>query len=143
MKANTSPVLMLGIGLVVGIIVVCASKDSGQTAAGKKETFLSRDLSELKLSRDADDAFVSSVQELQQNGGVKLSLLNAAQFQRIDAKSDHPPRFFMVPSRDIPAVPVFEPAKRELESLTPSHRRPVNKDLIDQRYQPPEIELPN
>jgi len=47
---------MLGIGLVVGIIVGCALKDSGQSAAGKKEAIFSRNLSELKLSRDADDA---------------------------------------------------------------------------------------
>jgi len=77
------------------------------------------------------------------NSGVKLTFLNAAQFQRTDAKSDLPPRFFMVPSRDIPATPVFEPEKRAIQSLTPSRSRRVNKDLLDQRYQPPQIELPN
>jgi hypothetical protein len=90
---------------------------------------MSADIKDLVLSRDADER---SAQDLSADG-VKISFRNAAYFQKAEEAPVSFPRYFSVPFRE--RIP------RGIDGDLPS--RTVTKDLIDMRYQPPQIELPN
>lgn len=129
MKAHTSPLLTLGIGLAVGMMIGYCFKDLG--ASSKRQSrgvVMSADIRELVLPRDTDEGFV---QDLSVNG-VKITFRDAAYFQRAKEAPVSSPRYLSIPFR--------ERSSLEIDRHLPN--RAVTQDLIDMRYTPPEIELP-
>ncbi len=116
MKTNPSPLLMLSFGLSVGVLVGYSFNDKPVSQA--EGDYLKE-----------REALVSGMKSLAQQSGLSKD--------RDDGK---PVLQFIRLNISLPEVDALTPKVPNQQQELPVKQ---NKDLFDQRYQPPQIELPN
>lgn len=110
MKVKTSPLLMLGIGLAVGILVGYSLHDRPKNQPTQESVRLEKAIEQYRLLYDLP-------------AGMKSETVEPPRYRAVPAKIDDWPQSFPMKSPRLP-------------------HETQPKDLIDQRYTPPHIELP-